>query len=224
MRPTTIILAKKELQPLKMVRRVLLLCGILSSLLYVGTDILAATQWVGYSYTSQSISELMGIGAPTRSLLVSLFSVCNVLAIAFGLGLWPMGSRKRALRFTGILMIGYGIVGEVALLFFPMHLRGAEATISDTMHIIFTGILVLLTLLSMAFGATVHGKRFRVYSIVTILILLLFGTLSGFDGPRIAAQLPTPWLGIKERIIIYASQLWVMVLAISLWHAERYRV
>ncbi len=40
------------------------------------------------------------------------------------------------------------------------------------------------------------------------------------DGPRVAAQLPTPWLGIKERINIYASMLWVLVLAIKTLRAE----
>jgi hypothetical protein len=209
-----------EVRALKMVRKVLLICGILSSLLYVGTDILAAMQWEGYSYTSQAISELMAIGAPTRPLVVSLFTIYNVLVIAFGLGIWATANRKRALRLTGILQIGYGIVGQVALLFFPMHLRGAEGTISDTMHAIFTLVIVTFTLLSMGFGAAAFGKRFRLYSIGTILILLLFGVLAGLNGPRIAAQLPTPWFGVMERINIFVSLLWVLVLAIILLRAE----
>jgi hypothetical protein len=48
-----------------MARKVLLVCGILSSLLYVATDILGAMRFEGYSYTSQSISELMAVGAPS---------------------------------------------------------------------------------------------------------------------------------------------------------------
>lgn len=220
MEPITIIQARKKLQALKVVRKILLICGILSSLLYVGTDILAALQWEDYSYTSQSVSELMAIGAPTRSLVVSLFIIYDVLIIAFGLGVWVTDSRKRALRFTGILLIGYGIVGLVTLLFFPMHLRGAEKTISDTMHVTLTGVTVLFILLSIGFGAAMHRKWFRLYSIGTILILLLFGALAALDGPQIAAQLPTPWLGITERINIFAYLFWVLVLAIILLRAE----
>ncbi len=212
--------AHGEVWALKMVRKVLLICGILSSLLYVGTDILAAMQWEGYSYISQAVSELQAIGAPTRPLVVSLFTIYNVLVIAFGLGTWATANRKRALRFTGILLIGYGIVGQVALLFFPMHLRGAEGTISDTMHATFTIVIVIFTLLSIGFGAVALGKRFRLYSVGTILILLLFGVLAGLHGPRIAAQLPTPWFGVMERINIFASLLWVLVLAIILLRAE----
>jgi hypothetical protein len=221
MKPTTIIQTGKEPQTLKIVRKVLLICGILSSLLYVGTDILAAMQWEGYSYTSQSVSELMAIGAPTRPLVVSLFTIYNVLVIAFGFGISATANRKRALRFTGILLIGYGIVGQVALLFLPMHLRGAEKTISDTMHVILTMVIVLFTLLSIGFGAAALGKWFRRYSIGTTLILLLFGVLAGLDGPRIAAQMPTPWLGVMERINIFASLLWVLVLAIILLRPEK---
>jgi len=36
-----------------------------------------------------------------------------------------------------------------------------------------------------------------------------------------AAQLPTPWMGIKERINIYGWQLWVLVLAIGLVRTEK---
>ena len=69
-----------------------------------------------------------------------------------------------------------------------------------------------------------HGKRFRLYSIGTILILILFGVLSGMDGTRVAAQLPTPWLGITERILIFATMLWVVVMAIIYFRAENSKV
>lgn len=161
----------------------------------------------------------MAIGAPTRSFVVLLFSIYGMFVIAFGLGIWVTDSRKRAC-FTGILLIVYGIVGLVTLLFFPMHLRGAEKTISDTMHAILTSVIVLFILLSIGFGATLHGKSFRLYSIGTILILILFGVLAGLDGPRVAAQLPTPWLGITERINIFTYLSWVLVLAIKLLRAE----
>jgi hypothetical protein len=56
-----------------MVRKLLLVCGILSSLLYVATVVLAAMRWEGYSSTSQTVSELIAIDAPTRPLVVPLF-------------------------------------------------------------------------------------------------------------------------------------------------------
>lgn len=202
------------------IRKVLLVCGILSSLLYVGTDILAAMRWEGYSYTSQSVSELMAIGSPTRPFIVPLFAVYGALVIAFGIGVWGSAGRKRALRFTGILLVAHGAVGFVGLLLFPMHLRGAEGSATDTMHLIVTAIQVLVMLLYIGFGAAACGKGFRLYSIGTMLTLLVFGALAGLQAPRVAAQLPTPWLGVIERVNIYSSMLWVLVLAIILLPAE----
>ncbi len=58
MEPTSIIEGRKEHQEHKSVRKVLLICGILAPLLWIGTDILAGTLYAGYSFTSQAISEL----------------------------------------------------------------------------------------------------------------------------------------------------------------------
>jgi hypothetical protein len=55
-------------------------------------------------------------------------------------------------------------------------------------------------LLAIAFGAAAFGKRFRLYSIVSLVILVAFGALTFWDAPRIAANLPTPWVGVWERI------------------------
>src|SRR6266702_3466632 len=205
------------------IRNVLLICGILSSLLYVYTDIAAALRWEGYSYTSQAVSELEAIGAPTRPFLVSLFSVCGVLSVAFGVGVLASAGRKWSLRVTGILLIVFDIVGELTLLFFPMHLRGGTGSLSDTMHIVLSSVLALSTLLFVGFGAAAFGKRFRLYSMGTIVILLIFGALAGMNGPRLAANLPTPWLGVMERVNIYSSMLWMAVLAVTVLRASRSR-
>ena len=51
-----------------MARKVLLGCGILSSLLYVAANIVGFRRWTDYSLTSQTVSELSAIGAPSRAL------------------------------------------------------------------------------------------------------------------------------------------------------------
>jgi len=204
-----------------MVRKVLLVCGILSALLYVGTDILAAMRWEGYSYVSQTVSELIAIDAPIRPLVVPLFTTYAILVYAFAVGVWQSAGPKRALRVTAVGMAGKEILGLAVTLFFPIHLRGVEGTLSDIMHGILTGVGVLLFMFpAMGFGAAAFGKRFRLYSIGTILIFLVCGTLAGLDGPRVAANLPTPWMGVWERINIFGYMLWVVVLAISLLRAQ----
>ena len=77
-------------------------------------------------------------------------------------------------------------------------------------------VAVLFMLVTMGFGAAAFGKRFRLYSIATILILLVSGALLSLDTQRMQANLPTPWVGVTERINVYGYLLWVAVLAIAL--------
>ena len=203
-----------------MVRMVLLVCGILASLLYVGTDILAALRWEDYSYTDQSVSELRALGAPTRPFLVPVLLLYSVLEIAFGLGVRGAAGPRRALRIAGALLIGLGVL-DLAAPFFPMHLRGTEFTLTDTMHKTLTGVTVLVILLIIGFGAAADGKWLRFYSYATIVVLLVCGLWSFQDAPRIEANLPTPWIGVKERINIYGYMLWMAVLAVILLRTVR---
>jgi hypothetical protein len=204
-----------------MVRKLLLVCGILSSLLYVATVILAPMGWEGYSSASQTVSELIAINAPTKSLVVPLFIIYSLLVYAFAVGVWQSAGRKRALHFAAVGLAGKEVLGLVVTLFFPIHLRGIEGTLSDTMHGILTMVGVLFMLLAIGAGAAAFRIKFRLYSIGTILLLVLGGIMSGLDVSRIGENLPTPWLGVWERINIFAYMVWVVVLAIILLRAEK---
>lgn len=200
-------------------KKTLLVSGILSSLLYVGMTVFIAMQWEGYSSASQTISELSAIDAPTRSVWMPLAELYTALVIAFGCGVWMSSGRIRALRVVAGLVIVYGTLGLVWP-FAPMHLRETLAagggTLSDTMHIVLASVTVALMLLAMAFAAATFGRRFCLYSIASLVILMVFGALTFLDAPGIAANLPTPWIGVWERINLGVFLLWVVVLATAL--------
>jgi hypothetical protein len=208
-----------------MLRKVLLLCGLLASLLYVSATILGATQWNDYDWTTRSVSELFALDAPSRPLVATAFLVYGVLMIAFGVGVWLSAGRQRSLRLLGGLLIAYALVGLPGPLFFSMHtmVRGGGAqgmASSDVLHIILTAALVLLILVSIGVGATAFGAPFRLYSIGTLLVVLVFGALAGVQGGQMAVNLPTPWLGVEERLNIFGYMLWVVALAIGLLRAQ----
>lgn len=203
-----------------LMRDCLLLAGIASSLVYVGGDVFAATHWAGYSYTAQSYSEPLAIGAPTRPFVFLLSFVYNALVVSFGFGVMMPPIRREAQRMSGILLVTYGAVSFTGP-FTPMHMRGVQLSFADTMHIAVTMLLVLLMLLFIGFGAASRPGWFRAYSIGTIVLLVIFGSLAGAQGKRIAADLPTPWLGLEERVNIYASMVWVVVFALRLLRAAR---
>jgi hypothetical protein len=51
------------------------------------------------------------------------------------------------------------------------------------------------------------------------VVLLTFGALTFIEAPRLQANLPTPWIGLFERINISVFLLWVVVLAVVLLRA-----
>jgi hypothetical protein len=200
--------------------RALLVCGMLSSLVYVVADVLAALRYADYhSFASQAVSELSAIGAPSRPLVLPLLVAHSVLALAFGAGVWRAAGPSRALRSTGRVLMALGIVDLLAP-FFTVHVRGAEATLTDAVHIALTVVTVLLILLAIGCAAPAFGKRFRVYSVVTIATLAVCGVVAGLLGRGIAAHEPTPWIGVPERINIGGYLLWQFVLAVVLLRAR----
>ena len=46
-------------------------------------------------------------------------------------------------------------------------------------------------------------------------MLVVGGVFTGLDQPRLVANLPTPWMGVWERINIGIFLLWVVMLAIA---------
>ena len=194
----------------------LLMCGVLSSALYTAMLALVPVRWASYSSVSQTVSELSAIGAPTRSLWVSLGIVWTLLYFAFGVGVW-LSTQTRALRVTGGLVVAASVLG---LFWPPMHQREALAaggkSLTDTLHIAWTVANGLLTLLAMAFGAAGLGKPFRRFSIMVMVVVLAAGAWTSREAPGVEADLPTPLIGVWERLNIGAWLLWVVVLALIL--------
>jgi len=198
------------------VRRIMLLCGILSPFLYAVADALAGFQWESYSFRDQTISELGAIGAPSRPLFSALLIPTYLLFVVFGVGIWQSAEGRRRLRIAAGLLIVFGAIAITLGPFVSMHLRGTEQGLAGALHLIEGGVEMLILLTAMGFAAAALGRSFLFYTIVTIALVLIFGAWSGMDSPHVEAGLSTPWLGVKERIFWYTYQLWFIVLALKL--------
>ncbi len=198
-------------------RKALVVSGIVSSVLYAAMLVFVPLRWDAYSSASQTVSELAALGAPTRSPWVALAVVWTLLYAAFGLGAWAAGRESRALRVAGVLIVVQGLFG---LFWPPMHQREVLAaggkSLTDTLHIVWTIVNGLLTVLEMGFAAAALGRRFRLYSVATVGVLLAAGLATARDAPGLDANLPTPWMGVWERVNIGAWLLWVAALSVAL--------
>ncbi len=195
----------------------LLACGVASSLVYVATDVLASSRWEGYDWTARMVSDLLAVSAPTRSFIVVPLLVYNLLIVGFGIGVWLRG-WNRPLRGAGATFVVYGIVSMLGLFVFPLNYAAQGA--GATMHMAVTFLLILLMFLFIGFAAAGSGKAFRLYSVLTVAVILAGAILSGLQIPRIEAHLPTPGLGVFERLNIYSMLLWVALFAVMVLRAR----
>lgn len=193
--------------------RRLLVCGLLSALLYAAMLAFVPRWWDGYSSAAQTVSELSAIGAPTRPLWVPLGILWTLLFAAFGFGVRAAAGTNRALRIAGAAIVAMGALG---LYWPPMHLRGTAFTLTDALHIVWTAATGASMLVAMGFAAAALGRGFRVYGWTTMAILVGSVARTAVDAPRIAAGEPTPWVGLWERIGIAAFLVWTAALAVAL--------
>ncbi|MGF2736278.1 DUF998 domain-containing protein [Marinobacter sp. DUT-1] len=194
--------------------KLLLWCGILSGLAYIAVDLIASFLYPGYSLRGQAVSELFAVGAPTSRWVVPLFSLSSVLLFAFAVGVWRTADARRLVRVLALTFAGSAVVGLLIWNVFPMHMRGAERTFTDTMHLILaTNPFVLLSLI-LAIAAFRGGLR--IYSAVTVIIMLVPAIFAFSYAPALELNEPTPWLGATERLAQYGYLAWQMVLAIVL--------
>ena len=98
--------------------------------------------------------------------------------IAFAVSVLASAGRSGVLRIVGGLLLAYGLLG-LAWPLVSMHprevLAAGGATLADTGHLVLIAATGVVLVAAMAFGAATFGRLFRVYSITTIVVLLLFG-------------------------------------------------
>lgn len=204
------------------VRKALVLCGVISSVWYVLINFFVPTQYDGYSVVSLTVSELSAIGASTRIIWILFVVPYILLLVAFGWGVLNSAADNRHLRIAGWLIIAYSVLN---FYWPPMHQREVIAagggTVTDTLHIVWAMVTLLFNMLLMWFGAAAFGKQFRMYTVATWVIFIVFGVLTFQESPGIADNRPTPHIGLWERINMGAFLAWVVTLAITILRANK---
>ncbi|MBV8762904.1 MAG: DUF998 domain-containing protein [Deltaproteobacteria bacterium] len=198
-------------------RRLLLACGIASSVVYVVANIVGSLAWPAYRSASQTISELSAVDAPSRPVWLPFAFAYAGLLVAFGVGVWR-SSMTRRLRVTAVALI---VIGALGPFWPPMHQRGVPASMTDVGHIAFTVVTTILIFIAIASGTSALGGKFRLFTLATLAVLVVSGGLTFLQAPAVGANAPTPWLGVFERIDLGAYLLWVAVLSATLLRVAR---
>jgi hypothetical protein len=197
------------------VDRGLLACGLASSLIYVFNDFLNAGRYPGYSMLDHAVSELSAVGAPTKVTWDGLGSAFTIALFAFAFGVLRRVRGNPRLRVTAWLLVTFALTNPLWA-FFPMHQRGSPTNWQDTGHLVLAAASVLLMVLYIGFGAFTLGERFRVYSLASLVLVLATGFMTFTYAGAVAANAPTPWMGLAERLSLYLWLLWNAVFGMAL--------
>jgi hypothetical protein len=201
------------------VLQMLLALGVVAPIYYaVVNEVVGALRYPGYDPIARPVSELTATYAPTRPILVPLLVIFDLLIIPFWIAVWRAAPANRALRLTSGLMLAFR---ALALLAFPFPMVADEVLGANTIHTVIWGVLTpLLMLAGIGASAAAFGKRFRVYAILTLVVLVAFSGLAGVQAAQVTAGEPVRWFGITERALIGIWLQWVAVLAIVLLRTQ----
>ena len=200
----------------EMKRRFLFYCGIIGALAYLLSDIIGGIITPGFSYVVNAVSELIQSGSEHTLLLSPILSISAIMGCLFGVGIVAnFRYRQSKLLFIGgTLIVISGIMTSLTASIFPQDPIGADATLRGTMHLVLVGVsavFIFPAILTIGIGLyrEKQWKSFRLYSIITVVIMAIFGGLS----PLVMAS-DIELVGLFERIVVYGYWSWVFVLAI----------
>jgi hypothetical membrane protein len=193
--------------------RILTLAGVVAPLVYAAAVIYCGAMRPGYDHITRFISELAEQGSPTQTMMrFAGFYVPGLLILAFGISL-----LKRPLAWpVGVLLVIHGL-GRVTAGVFPCD-AGCPmtgASFSQTMH----NSAALVNGLSVPLAATIWSvrvrrvghRRFALYSLLSAIAGVVFLALMLMDAFTRAH------VGLYQRLTFGTMNLWVAVLAVSLW-------
>jgi len=168
----------------------------------------------GYNPFAQAISDLTASNSPSKNVARPFSILYGICAVIFSIGFCTYFNNKVNKIFT-VSSFFFCVMNTISFFgytFFPLSESGYAGTSQDRMHIIVTGSVVLLTVVSLilytiGFFKTKEHKGLGIVSISTLLLLMV--------GAMLINILPKEYFGAAERINVYSIVIYTGIL--SLW-------
>lgn len=138
------------------------LLGVIRFLSYAAAVIFAPLAYPGYDWMAQAVSDLSAANAPSLALwnrLTALYNVCEVACVTV-VCIGIQGKRTKLLRVGVYIFAVMEWVSAVGFRAFPLTDSGFAGTFQDTMHIAVTGVVVLLSIVSLVI-IIIAGLRYH---------------------------------------------------------------
>lgn len=192
------------------------LLGVVSLLSYTSAVVFSPSAYPGYNWMSQAVSDLSAANAPSLALwnrLSSFYNICEVLcATLVCIGI--QGRKSKLLRVGVYTFAVMEWISAVGFRMFPLSDSGYAGTFQDKMHLIITGLVVVLSIASLAVViiAGARDKSCRSYGVCAGIALGMM--LVGALGMKLV---PAEYFGIVERFSVFAATGFNAALGINLF-------
>lgn len=192
------------------------LLGVVSLLSYTSAVVFSSSAYPGYNWMSQAVSDLSAANAPSLALwnrLSSFYNICEVLcATLVCIGI--QGKKSKLLRVGVYTFAVMEWISAVGFRMFPLSDSGYAGTFQDKMHLIITGLVVVLSIASLTviIIAGARDKSSRSYGVCAGIALGMM--LVGALGMKLV---PAEYFGIVERFSVFAATGFNAALGIHLF-------
>ena len=192
------------------------LLGVVSLLSYTSAVVFSPSAYPGYNWMSQAVSDLSAANAPSLALwnrLSSFYNICEVLCAT----LVCIGIQEKKSKLLRVGVYTFAVmewISAVGFRMFPLSDSGYAGTFQDKMHLIITGLVVILSIASLAVViiAGARDKSSRSYGVCAGIALGMM--LVGALGMKLV---PTEYFGIVERFSVFAATGFNAALGIHLF-------
>lgn len=200
----------------KSMLNILGLAGVVSFVSYAVAVIFSPLAYPGYDWLSQAVSDLSAASSPSLALwnsLTAFYNVCETLCVTV-VCLGIRSKNNKILRVGVYIFAVMEWVSAVGYRAFPLSESGYAGAFQDTMHMVVTAVVVLLSIASLTIIviAGTKDKSCRSYGICALVALLMM--LTGALGMKIV---PAAYFGIVERFSVFAATGFKAVLGLHLF-------
>ena len=192
------------------------LLGVVSLLSYTAAVVFSPLAYPGYNWTAQAVSDLSAANAPSLALwnqLSAFYNTCEVVCVTV-VCIGIQGQKSKLLR-TGVSLFAImEWVSAIGYRMFPLSASGYAGEFQDVMHMIVTGAVVLLSIvsLSIVIAAGIRDRSCRSYGVCAAVALGMM--LVGALGMKIV---PAAYFGVVERFSVFAATGFNAALGIHLF-------
>lgn len=192
------------------------LLGIVSFLSYTAAVVFSPIAYPGYNRTAQAVSDLSAADAPSLALwnqLSAFYNACEIVCVTV-VCIGIQGQKTRLLRAGIYLFAVMEWISAVGYRMFPLSTGGYAGEFQDIMHMVTTGLVVLLSIASLTviIVSGAKDKRCRSYGVCAAAALGMM--LVGAVGMKIV---PAAYFGVVERFSVFAATGFNAALGIHLF-------